>query len=144
MKHGQPPFPGKLSAKILERYREYAPDSMGDTSPLVWEKAEECRVWDADGREYIHFTSGVLVLNVGHSHPRVTAAIVEQAGKFLNCYAATSEVIVAFQEQLNCSRLRASMVPIPVPVPRKPRWVEIQYHCHRRSQKLGAANRDGG
>ena len=100
MKHAQPSFPGKLSAKILERYREYAPDSMGDTSPLVWEKAEGCRVWDADGREYIDFTSGVLVLNVGHSHPRVTAAIVEQAGKFLNCYDATSEVIVAFQEQL--------------------------------------------
>lgn len=100
MNHAQRSFPGKLSAKILERYREYAPDSMGDTSPLVWEKAEGCRVWDADGREYIDFTSGVLVLNVGHSHPRVTAAIVEQAGKFLNCYGATSEVIAEFMEQL--------------------------------------------
>ena len=96
MKPIQDPFPGRLSTKILERYREFSPDSMGDTSPLVWERAEGCRVWDADGREYIDFTSGVLVLNVGHSHPRVTAAIVQQAGKFLNCYGATSEVIAEF------------------------------------------------
>ena len=66
MKHVQSSFPGKLSAKILDRHREHAPDSMGDTSPLVWERAEGCKVWDADGREYIDFTSGVLVLNVGH------------------------------------------------------------------------------
>ena len=100
MKPIQDPFPGRLSTKILERYREFSPDSMGDTSPLVWERAEGCRVWDADGREYIDFTSGVLVLNVGHSHPRVTAAIVQQAGKFLNCYGATSEVIAEFLEKL--------------------------------------------
>ena len=100
MKRAGRSFPGDLASKILERYRRYAPESMSDASPLVWEKAEGCRVWDADGREYIDFTSGVLVLNVGHSHPRVTAAIAEQAGKFLNCYAATSGVIAEFTEHL--------------------------------------------
>jgi 4-aminobutyrate aminotransferase len=73
---------------------------MRDASPLVWEKAAGCRVWDADGHEYIDFTSGILVLNVGHSHPHVTAAIAEQAGKFLNCYTATSGVIAEFMEKL--------------------------------------------
>ncbi len=94
------PLAGEQSSKILARYREYVPEGIGDTSPLVWEKAEGCRVWDADGREYIDFTSGVLVLNVGHSHPRVTAAIAEQARKFLNCYGATSGVIAEFVERL--------------------------------------------
>ena len=94
------PLAGERSSKILARYREYVPESIGDTSPLVWERAEGCRVWDADGQEYIDFTSGVLVLNVGHSHPRVTAAIAEQARKFLNCYGATSGVIAEFVERL--------------------------------------------
>jgi 4-aminobutyrate aminotransferase / (S)-3-amino-2-methylpropionate transaminase / 5-aminovalerate transaminase len=90
----------KSAATIMERYKQYAPESMGDTSPLVWERAEGCRVWDADGRAYIDFTSGVLVLNVGHSHPRVTAAIADQAKRFLNCYGATSAIIADFMEQL--------------------------------------------
>ena len=88
------------AAEIVRRYKTYAPETMGDVSPMVWERAEGCRVWDADGREYIDFTSGVLVLNVGHSHPRVTAAISEQAKRFLNCYGATSGVIANFMEQL--------------------------------------------
>jgi len=100
MKRTSGSFPGVIAGEILKRYQEYVPESMGSTSPLVWERAEGCRLWDADGREYIDFTSGVLVLNVGHSHPRVTAAITEQAGKFLNCYSATSGVIAQFLEAL--------------------------------------------
>jgi len=88
------------STQILKKYQQFAPKSMSFPSPLVWESAKGCQIWDADGREYIDFTSGVLVLNVGHSNDRVTAAIVEQAGKVLNCYGATSAVIADFLEKL--------------------------------------------
>jgi len=53
---------------------------------LVWDHASGSRVVDVDGNEYIDFTSGVLVTNTGHCHPRVVAAIQAQAARLLNCY----------------------------------------------------------
>ena len=53
--------------------REYA---------LVVDRAEGSEVWDVDGRRYIDFMAGVAVLNVGHRHPYVQAAVEEQIGKF--------------------------------------------------------------
>ncbi|MFL5816637.1 MAG: aspartate aminotransferase family protein [Conexibacter sp.] len=38
------------------------------------------RLWDADGEEYLDFLSGISVLNVGHCHPAVVAAVREQVG----------------------------------------------------------------
>jgi 4-aminobutyrate aminotransferase-like enzyme len=43
---------------------------------------EGARIWDVTGREYIDFASGIAVMNVGHSHPKVVAAIKEQAERF--------------------------------------------------------------
>lgn len=93
-------LPGPRAQAILARHARYVPEHVTPPSNVVWETARDCRVWDADGREYIDFTSGILVANVGHAHPKVTGAIQEQAAKFLNCYSATSEVIVAFLERL--------------------------------------------
>ncbi|MBV4550386.1 aspartate aminotransferase family protein [Pseudomonas sp. SWRI102] len=42
------------------------------------------RLWDRDGREYLDAVAGVAVTNVGHSHPRLVAAISEQAGLLLH------------------------------------------------------------
>ncbi|MBC3384652.1 aspartate aminotransferase family protein [Pseudomonas sp. Z1-12] len=42
------------------------------------------RLWDQDGREYLDAVAGVAVTNVGHSHPRLVAAISEQAGLLLH------------------------------------------------------------
>ena len=42
-------------------------------------RGEGCRLWDSDGEEYLDFTSGIAVCNLGHCHPRVTAAITGQA-----------------------------------------------------------------
>jgi len=43
------------------------------------------RVWDADGREYLDFVAGIAVNALGHCHPRLVAAIAEQAGKLIHC-----------------------------------------------------------
>ncbi|MBC3258151.1 aspartate aminotransferase family protein [Pseudomonas paralactis] len=42
------------------------------------------RLWDQQGREYLDAVAGVAVTNVGHSHPRLVAAISEQAGLLLH------------------------------------------------------------
>ena len=51
--------------------------------PMVLERAQGTYVYDTEGNGYLDFTAGWAVLNVGHSHPEVTAAIQEQAGMIL-------------------------------------------------------------
>ena len=51
---------------------------------LALVRGEGCRVWDADGREYLDFMAGIAVCNTGHCHPAVVKAIREQAGKLMH------------------------------------------------------------
>ena len=55
--------------------------------PIQAERAEGCTIYAADGRKYLDFTSGIGVTNTGHCHPKVVAAIREQAGLFLHAQA---------------------------------------------------------
>jgi acetylornithine/N-succinyldiaminopimelate aminotransferase len=56
------------------------------------------RVWDAEGREYLDFVSGLAVCGLGHCHPQVVAAIREQAGILVHCsnlYHIENQAILA-------------------------------------------------
>ncbi|MBT1073662.1 acetylornithine transaminase [Geobacter grbiciae] len=53
--------------------------------PLVPVRGEGCRVWDADGKEYLDFLAGIAVNNLGHCHPKVVAAIQKQAAEMIHC-----------------------------------------------------------
>jgi acetylornithine/N-succinyldiaminopimelate aminotransferase len=50
-------------------------------NPVQFVRGEGCRLWDSEGQEYLDFLAGISVLNVGHCHPRVVAAVREQAGR---------------------------------------------------------------
>lgn len=47
--------------------------------PIELVRGQNAKVWDIEGREYIDFVGGIGVLNLGHCHPRIVAAIQEQA-----------------------------------------------------------------
>lgn len=79
--------PGPKSAELLALSKQHEPPCMADQVPLVWDHAEDVWVYDVDGNRYLDFTSGVLVANVGHSHPRHVEAIRRQAGRLMNCYS---------------------------------------------------------
>lgn len=49
--------------------------------PVALVRGKGTRVWDADGKEYLDFVSGIAVVSLGHSHPAVVRAIKAQAGK---------------------------------------------------------------
>lgn len=53
--------------------------------PIVFVKGEGARLWDLDGREYIDCMAGHGVANLGHAHPKIVAAISEQARGLLTC-----------------------------------------------------------
>jgi len=60
------------------------------TFDITVERGEGSLVWDADGKKWLDFTSGIAVTSVGHSHSEVVAAVCLQASKMMhtqpNCY----------------------------------------------------------
>ncbi len=79
--------PGARSKQYLELSRAYEPRASLDQVPLVWDHADGVWVTDVDGNHYLDFTSGVLVTNVGHSHPALVKAVQQQAERLMNCYS---------------------------------------------------------
>ncbi len=53
-------------------------------NPVVFERGRGCYLFDGDGREYLDLVSGVGVAALGHAHPRLAAAIAEQASTLLH------------------------------------------------------------
>ncbi|GAB3026213.1 aspartate aminotransferase family protein [Nocardioides flavus (ex Wang et al. 2016)] len=53
--------------------------AQGEISPMVISRAEGSHVWDGAGKRYLDFTSQLVFTNLGHQHPRIVAAIKEQA-----------------------------------------------------------------
>jgi acetylornithine/N-succinyldiaminopimelate aminotransferase len=52
--------------------------------PVEFVRGEGPRLWDEEGNEYLDFLCGISVTNIGHCHPRVLAAIHEQAGRLMH------------------------------------------------------------
>ncbi|GFO68644.1 acetylornithine aminotransferase [Geomonas limicola] len=72
------------SAKWIEKADKYIMRTYG-RYPLVPVKGEGCYLWDADGKKYLDFLAGVAVNNLGHCHPKVTAALAKQAAELIHC-----------------------------------------------------------
>lgn len=79
-------LPGSKSDELLKAWEKYEAQTTTWQAPVVWQRASGVRVWDVDGREYLDWTSGVLVANVGHCHPRLVAAVQEAAAQLMNSY----------------------------------------------------------
>jgi 4-aminobutyrate aminotransferase/(S)-3-amino-2-methylpropionate transaminase len=71
--------------------------------PIVIDRAENGYVWDSTGRRYLDFVGGIGVLNVGHNHPRVVAAVQEQLKLVTHTafQVAAYEPYIALAERLN-------------------------------------------
>lgn len=72
----------KTTAEVVELYNKYVMKTYSQN--LVLTKGKGTRVWDADGKVYLDFISGISVLNLGHCHPAVTDAIQKQAAELVH------------------------------------------------------------
>jgi acetylornithine aminotransferase len=72
------------STEWIERADKHVMKTYG-RYPIVAQRGEGCRLWDIDGKVYLDFLAGVAVNNLGHCHPKVVAALREQAGRLLHC-----------------------------------------------------------
>jgi len=74
----------RLSAEeAIAKDARYVVQSYG-RQPVVLAKGKGALVWDVNGREYIDCVAGIAVNNLGHCHPKVVAAIQEQAAKLMH------------------------------------------------------------
>ena len=73
--------PGPKAQEIVKRDQAFIATTT-KTAPVVAARAEGSLVWDVDGNVLIDFATGISVLNIGHSHPKVVQAVSEQAKKF--------------------------------------------------------------
>ena len=80
------PLPGPKSKSLLEEWHKYEADVTGFQAPAVWDTAKGCIVKDVDGNTFIDWTSGVLVTNMGHCHPKLVEAVQTSVTKLINNY----------------------------------------------------------
>jgi len=80
------------------------PRGVGTAYPVFADRAEGSELWDADGKRYIDFAGGIAVLNTGHRHPKVIAAVKKQ----LDAFTHTAFQIVPYEPYIAlCERLNA-------------------------------------
>jgi 4-aminobutyrate aminotransferase/(S)-3-amino-2-methylpropionate transaminase len=93
---------GKIDA-LLEKRNQHVPQGPFNITSAFIKEARGAVMVDVDGRELIDFAGGIGVNNVGHCHPKVVAAIQDQAGKCIHtCFhVAMYEAYVDLAEQLN-------------------------------------------
>ncbi|HNR21569.1 MAG TPA: 4-aminobutyrate--2-oxoglutarate transaminase [Steroidobacteraceae bacterium] len=88
----------------LQKRREAAiPRGVGNSTAIYADYARNAEIRDVEGRRYIDFASGIAVLNTGHRHPAVEAALEAQIGRLTHaCFQVTPyESYVALAEALN-------------------------------------------
>ncbi len=99
------------NAELLRRREQAIPRGMFFVAPIFAERAENARIWDVEGKEYIDFCGGIGVVNVGHNHPRVVEAVKAQAEKFLH----TGFNVVMYEEYVRLAERLNDLVPIKGP-----------------------------
>ena len=77
--------PGPLAKNIIERDCDVMSSCLARPYPLVIDRAKGVTITDVEGREYIDFVAGIAVMNVGHSNPAVSEAIIAQLAKISHC-----------------------------------------------------------
>jgi len=76
--------PGPKAREMVKKDEGLVSPSYARFYPLVIDSGKGCIVKDVDGNEFIDFNSGLVCLNVGHSHPKVVDAIKKQCDRFLH------------------------------------------------------------
>jgi 4-aminobutyrate aminotransferase/(S)-3-amino-2-methylpropionate transaminase len=95
-------IPGPRSREIVERKERVVADPLGLYLPIVIAGGRGATVTDVDGNTFVDFAGGVGCLNVGHAHPRVVAAVQEQAARFFHTdfTIVPYEIYVEYAERL--------------------------------------------
>jgi len=93
----------KTNESLMQRRQAAVPRGVGQIHPIFAESAKNATVTDVEGREFIDFAGGIAVLNTGHVHPKVIAAVEAQLHKLTHtCFQVLAyEPYVEVCEKIN-------------------------------------------
>ena len=118
---------GPVGRALIERDARTLSPSYTREYALVVDHAQGAELWDVDGKRYVDMMAGVAVLNVGHRHPRVVAAVEAQLEKFWHIclsdfyYPVAVELAEKLQTIAPMSEPTRLFFPTRVPRPSKRR-----------------------
>lgn len=75
------------------------------------ERAENAELWDADGKRWIDFAGGIGVLNLGHRHPKIVAAVEAQLKKVMH----TSAAVISYAPYVQLCQKLCELTPVRGP-----------------------------
>jgi 4-aminobutyrate aminotransferase len=92
-----------VSAELHERRAAAVPRGVGHATAIYAKRAKNAEIWSEEGKRYIDFGAGIAVVNTGHQHPKIVAAVEEQMKAFSHvCFQVTPyETYVSLAERLN-------------------------------------------
>ncbi len=92
------------NAALMARRNAAVPRGIAHATTIFAARAENAEIWDVEGRRYVDFAGGIAVLNIGHRHAGVLAAIRDQ----LDRYTHTAFQVVPYEPYVAlCERLNA-------------------------------------
>ncbi|MFJ3457913.1 4-aminobutyrate--2-oxoglutarate transaminase [Scandinavium goeteborgense] len=97
--------------ELNQRRLQATPRGIGVMCGFYAEKAENATLWDVEGNEVIDFAAGIAVLNTGHRHPKIVAAIEKQ----LQAFTHTAYQIVPYESYVSLAERINERVPVNGP-----------------------------
>lgn len=122
---------------LNQRKQQATPRGVGVMCQWYADKAENATIWDAQGNAFTDFAGGIAVLNTGHRHPKVIAAVQAQRKFTHTAYQVTPyESYVSLAERIN------ALAPIAGPAKtafspqvQKRLKMQLKSHAHTRVAK---------
>ncbi len=94
-----------LNIEVAKRRDDAISRGVGMMTQIYADRALNSEIWDIEGNRYIDFAAGIAVVNTGHCHPRVMAAVAHQMTKFTHtCHQVLPyEPYIRLAERLNAA-----------------------------------------
>jgi 4-aminobutyrate aminotransferase len=95
------------NTEIATRRADAISRGVGVTTQIYAERAQNAELWDVEGRRYIDFAAGIAVVNTGHRHPKVIAAVKDQLDHFTH----TCHQVVPYENYVRLAERLNTLVP---------------------------------
>ena len=101
----------KTNEALLQRRVEALPRGISYAHGIMAERALNAEIWDVEGNRYIDFCAGIAVVNTGHCHPKVIAAVEAQLKQFNH----TCFQVVGYESYISLAERLNKLAPGPTP-----------------------------
>ena len=99
------------NSDLLSRRNAAVPRGVATATPVFAARAENSEIWDVEGKRYVDFAGGIAVLNTGHRHPKVIAAVKEQ----IELYTHTAFQVLAYEPYIELAERLNKLAPFKGP-----------------------------